>query len=424
MAEIFYQRELNYNYMIVPFKEEEKETYERRMMLDNHIDGLLPLDVRIINGELFCYYNIHSLQSIQVLFEHKLFDKQTLVQLLCGIAKVFRELGKYLLSPENLYLSPECVYMNIETGEVFLCFLPHQKSGKETFEELAEFLINRVNHGEGGAKELAYQYYESVCMGEYDPDNLVEYVMKEETEGLEVPYTAVAYEKVEDKEKYYFAEDSRKNKEENSKHYTIQIASCMGIILLAAGCYFVLLSCPEMVSFAGWSQEDFILIGAVIMVCAVLCMVAVIRFPGNTKKLPEQEYDCPDQQCLENYLEEELETREEYMGQTTVLCMDSNYGIPKLEGMDGDEKRRFILNKNPFIIGKFPQKADGILNDSRISRVHAAIREDSGYYYISDLNSTNGTYVNGNRITGTETVRLHHLDKVCMASVEMIFLNQ
>ena len=96
MAEIFYQRELNYNYMIVPFKEEEKETYERRMMQDNHIDGLLPLDVRIINGELFCYYNIHSLQSIQVLFEHKLFDKQTLVQLLCGIAKVFRELGKYL----------------------------------------------------------------------------------------------------------------------------------------------------------------------------------------------------------------------------------------------------------------------------------------------------------------------------------------
>ena len=52
-----------------------------------------------------------------------------------------------------------------------------------------------------------------------------------------------------------------------------------------------------------------------------------------------------------------------------------------------------------------------MLTDMSVSREHAKIiRFDNGAYSITDLNSTNGTYVNGQRINGT--VALYENDTV------------
>lgn len=43
---------------------------------------------------------------------------------------------------------------------------------------------------------------------------------------------------------------------------------------------------------------------------------------------------------------------------------------------------------------------DITINDANVSREHCQIVENNGYYSIVDLNSTNGTYVNGSRCHG------------------------
>lgn len=428
--DIFYQRDLNQNYMILPSEEnDEKETYEKRMVLNNAIGGLLSMDTRTINGELFYYYNIHSLQSIQIIFEHRLFDRETLMQLFCGITKVFRTLERYLLSADNLFLKPECVYMDIESGEVFLCFYPCKKAGRDTFKELAEFLIDRVNHGEDDAKELAYAYYEKVHAEEYDPEKLIEQIERMEAEKDKMQSSmaeVLAGREETGGEEFYFVEPEEEENKEQMKLPLFKMFFCIGVILLAAGLYLILLSDPEILSFVGLSQEDYIVIGAVMAVAAVMGMIAVMRRPVGKKDLTGQEDKESRKEYCPDFLEEEIEDKEEHFGETAVLSVSVKkvHSVPQLKGVDGDEERKFTLDKNPFIIGKLSGKVNGILTDSRVSRVHAAIREDSGEYYISDLNSTNGTYINGKRLNGTETVQLHHMDKVCMASVEMIFLCQ
>lgn len=43
---------------------------------------------------------------------------------------------------------------------------------------------------------------------------------------------------------------------------------------------------------------------------------------------------------------------------------------------------------------------DVIINDNNVSRHHVQIiQEDGGSYFIQDMNSLNGTFVNGNKIT-------------------------
>ena len=59
--------------------------------------------------------------------------------------------------------------------------------------------------------------------------------------------------------------------------------------------------------------------------------------------------------------------------------------------------REFPIEKDAFVIGSAPN-ADLRLEDSSVSRRHCEIRADVRGYGIADLESTNGTFVNGVRI--------------------------
>jgi hypothetical protein len=52
----------------------------------------------------------------------------------------------------------------------------------------------------------------------------------------------------------------------------------------------------------------------------------------------------------------------------------------------------------PLVIGRLPECAV-VLGDTNISRRHAQVAMDDGAVVVSDLGSTNGTFVNGRRIT-------------------------
>ena len=52
-------------------------------------------------------------------------------------------------------------------------------------------------------------------------------------------------------------------------------------------------------------------------------------------------------------------------------------------------------------IGRNKENNDVVVNDNKVSRNHLQIiRDDQGNFSVLDLNSTNGTYVNGQRISG------------------------
>ncbi len=62
------------------------------------------------------------------------------------------------------------------------------------------------------------------------------------------------------------------------------------------------------------------------------------------------------------------------------------------------------LEKSELFIGREVNN-DIVINDSEVSRRHARLFFTDGNYYIEDLNSTNGTSVNGQRISGAYQLR-------------------
>ena len=57
-------------------------------------------------------------------------------------------------------------------------------------------------------------------------------------------------------------------------------------------------------------------------------------------------------------------------------------------------------------VGRWPDNTIQIFGDDQVSRHHIQLSNDNGQYYITDLNSTNGTYVNGNRTSGTRKLQM------------------
>lgn len=68
---------------------------------------------------------------------------------------------------------------------------------------------------------------------------------------------------------------------------------------------------------------------------------------------------------------------------------------PILE-MDG---QRYSLNSGSIVLGR-SSDADILVDDTGVSRRHLEIRAQGGRIYAVDLGSTNGSYVNGQRVVG------------------------
>jgi predicted component of type VI protein secretion system len=66
--------------------------------------------------------------------------------------------------------------------------------------------------------------------------------------------------------------------------------------------------------------------------------------------------------------------------------------------------KEFPLEKNEVFIGR-DLTNDVVINDAEVSRRHARLVSQAGGYILEDLGSTNGTFVNGQRLMGPYILR-------------------
>lgn len=95
------------------------------------------------------------------------------------------------------------------------------------------------------------------------------------------------------------------------------------------------------------------------------------------------------------------------------------------------EERRFLLGENgsvlkelgksDYLIGKAKDKADIYLTDMSVSRLHARIIWDNGEYFLEDLNSTNGTFINQEKLAVYQKKPIQVGDEIKLGGVSLSF---
>jgi len=110
---------------------------------------------------------------------------------------------------------------------------------------------------------------------------------------------------------------------------------------------------------------------------------------------------------------------ERVTGRRTALVAKA-YLVP-LEGFEELPQRSFEIYGTT-AIGRSRKHADLLFHindeDSAISRLHSTILDEDDHFAIRDEDSTNGTLVNGEKITPLESMRLHDGDTIDVAPIE------
>lgn len=93
--------------------------------------------------------------------------------------------------------------------------------------------------------------------------------------------------------------------------------------------------------------------------------------------------------------------------------------INRRDRLDFHVRESYLLDKQSVTFGR-SQKCDVVIQDPYISGVHAKFIEDEGIYFVEDLHSANGTYVNGVKIE--DVTPLKDGDRISMGQVDFLFV--
>lgn len=97
---------------------------------------------------------------------------------------------------------------------------------------------------------------------------------------------------------------------------------------------------------------------------------------------------------------------------------------PVLKACDEAKYKSIPITSLPFFIGKLRMNVDFCLESDTVSRYHAKISKEGDTYYLTDLNSTNGTYINQQLLQTYEKKALSFGDEVAFADIRYQFTMQ
>src|SRR6201998_77845 len=109
------------------------------------------------------------------------------------------------------------------------------------------------------------------------------------------------------------------------------------------------------------------------------------------------------------------------MALTAISHHSSGSGVfPALVFVQGSEQKNIVLNRTPFTVGRKVDK-DLVIADPRVSRDHAQIMQEGLEFFLVDLGSKHGTFVNGERIQRQKLERGDRLEFGARDSAYVLF---
>ncbi|MCM1496398.1 MAG: FHA domain-containing protein [Bacteroides sp.] len=139
--------------------------------------------------------------------------------------------------------------------------------------------------------------------------------------------------------------------------------------------------------------------------------------------VPEQRKENEKTDKRKPWFKHDKKKEETSFAETSVLLEEF---VPQIALIHSDSQSsvELLIDKREYIIGHQSGSADGCIDtNAGISRRHCRICNINGKNYIVDLTSTNGTFVNGKRITPEQNIEITPGDKVRLADMEFLVAN-
>lgn len=449
-----YIRDFRHNYLVIEKEDSGQDGYLIKMITENSIDGLIPCQERMINGESLLYYDITSHQSIQSILEAQPLQMRHLQKLCSGLRMISEVMEKYLLNPEDLLLLPEFVYMDMATWEYSFIYYPERISGENTsLRDLNEFFMQHMDSENMPLVEAVYQMADLLNRQQFVLDELITWFQEnydeERNETMtqpnwsqsvqrqngnwnqnrqrqEVPLQNAGWDQgTQETVQEMFWDEREKNRgtqwrenvNKKDRNESIQERHIRE---------------SRAIQEKGQEQKDN-------WNSAVQeTTMSYVRFPEAEEKkslwrrfvewiFPNSKWKKKGQTTAssgyvryQDITEPEKTPEPDEYGHTVFIPWVEN-SDNKLYGIGKSNKYHIPLQKLPITVGKMAGAVDLVLNDQSVSRLHARISRDGNRFFITDLNSTNGTFRNGMRLEPNASEIIEPGDEIGIGKLKFIY---
>lgn len=347
------------------------EIYEEQVLLSNMIEGILPCEIRRSEEEEAYYFHLASselyIDQIKCTDARKFFG---------DLIRTIEEAEDYLLNPDHFILTPRHVY--IKSGKPALCYVPGY--GSDITEQLKEFTQACVDQLDYGNRHQVTFFYElhsklrkgHISLGELkefiDPKPVFNEVLPDLPEGKEPEICETLAD-------HRYKKDRR-----------LMYPGLIYIPLLFSIAYFTVRAWNE-----GMTYPNFrgILMGGILLAVNTVCLYVSIRKKGKEKELQKDTKELPGDETV-------------LLSDETVLLISDKVPVLKLSGGKGLE---IAVRGREFTVGRQQEAVDFCLSQAGVSRRHFQILTEEGCYMIRDLDSKNGTFLNGERVWGESELK-------------------
>ena len=448
-----YKRDMNHNYLILyGEKDINTDSYQVRMLVGNIIPSLLKCRIQGVDGKFMMYFDITSKQAVSTLYEEKKLGIEDLQLIFGGFVRVMEEAAEYLINPAQLVLKPQYIFADCEKKELFFCLMPgYDKDIKEQFQLLTEYILPKIDHEDGEAVILGYGVYRRTMENSFHLEHIKEELYrkqdnkeekktetKKDSREISVQETGEENLMQSSEMSENFWREDKAEKTDSHKLFGKKV-TVFALILLALAGVTIAIS-------GGYlpHQDISVLLGIVLAgMGGIMLAVVIIRKAKAVYKQPQRKsrekpqlsetfVRPPVNEILQEGSEDSIKTmmekksphreREEDFGETVVLSAGVVSGPASLVSREPGELAPIYLQEELTVIGKLENACDAVIDLPTVSRIHAKIRKREEEYYLSDMNSRNGTIVNGRLLLPEEEYRLQEEDEVDFAQARYIFL--
>lgn len=403
---IEFTRENSGNYLMI--KDEETDSFEMRMIRNNNIKGMLAVNTRQVNNQYIYMYNISGKNNMSEIYGKRKMSSSELKSFITGLKNVMEGTKNYLLNESGIILEPAYIFMDTNSDEFNFVYYNDDNTGLwDKLKNLFEYIIGIIDHSDNEAVTLGYGIYKRLCMAQTSIDELFCYEESSKSKECEI----ITEREVE---KDIIPEIRTEETEvpDNMKIYGIYgIFSLLGIFGILS--FIFLISSGLRPAFL--SSTVCGLIFCVICVSAY----ALFRWYKNNKsifyKIVSRELEIPYEK--ENVRIIMAENKSDNL--TTVLNTSANNN-KYVEWQENGILKKYIIEEES-VIGSSKEMADLIISETGVSRTHAKLIKEDDKYFIKDLNSTNGTYVNDTPLVSYQIMQLHPGDIIRLGNTAMQF---
>lgn len=374
--EITYERDINKSYMKIPSVVE--ACFDEKLIFQKNYSGCIPVEKCYVNGQGQYWYNITGKQALDAYCRVNQIGLTFFETLILRICNQLELLEWNLINTDCLMVDPELIFVNNRGEDIsFVLYPKNTDSFFQDLQQLMEYLLTKLNHDEKDAVHAAYKIYEITLSEGYSISDLKAAVLNREKKekNLYTPIMDVVMEQP-------IVLQEKNNKEKK----------CTEEKLWSLKWWEVLNKIKE---FLNKRPIDFVEKG---------------------KNIIKKKESVP---IVVHPEEEPIEEKEIHPTICISAASGGSQGMLIYEGTGG--YKDFHLEQQVCLIGK-NHRARMQIERETISQFHAKIDYLDNVYYIEDLNSTNGTFVNDRILNYKERKQLQSGDTVRFADVKYRFL--